>query len=741
MKAKQEDNNGFSQKSALQLRSSNSRHRSKKNCARCNATAVIGIAIIILMGLHWHLAIHHTRTGMQPHDLFLSSFVSPRSGKNYRSDDIEIEPQQAAGMNVNSTEKRPLSSPQDGVAPYILSPICGGCTRSYFDSRPCFTIIQREVKKSTLTLLQAATKLGKESKTCELCDPVQCHNHYFNRSQNNHHGSSVQHQDQSKYWRFDRGNPKFTNPSTVTLTSIPPELRMPPSRFQDIGAYFEEKYEYSKANNASMDYLVEYNPGIVAIPSRMKQNLPQEAAYLISLRVTPANNCFSTEVYAALPKDVWNAVYHTATNHLGLALLDENYQMIPGYDVVIELDVPLDLKRSTTSKAGDAVSPTFMDYRIFILNNEIYLHINADTVIVNRLSLRAKGFGDDDAYARDTGTCYHAASVAGEEGNWEQPCRLENLYGGDNLQVTLMRQFNTIWSGGVYGKNYALFGIPNVTHPDAPDSIYAEIDIFPHRVQQILPEEYEQLSKFQVFGKIWKPGTQKRRRFKIDRVNMRSVKEVGNTTESDSAPLPSFSTVDAHPYWFPGQDEPFKVAAHGGACCVSFSADELNLGGTKNNHHESLLVGIGHTKVTWKPWYGKAHIPQEKKDRLPHTHYVSLFYAFDPYPPFQIRARSGYFCLGHVPLASGNKLPPTEGGVFNPHSILTRNRMLQQNNMTFECPQMHFVSSFIEKVADSSKTVIGYGLNDCTGRLVEVEKREIVRLLYPDPMDMIFEST
>mmetsp|Transcript_23252 Transcript_23252/g.56090 ORF Transcript_23252/g.56090 Transcript_23252/m.56090 type:complete len:328 (-) Transcript_23252:12-995(-) len=325
-------------------------------------------------------------------------------------------------------------------------------------------------------------------------------------------------------------------------------------------------------------------------------------------------------------------------------------------------------------------------------------------------------------------------------GNWEKPCRLDNLYGGDNLQVSMMRQFNTIWSGGAFGKNYALFGVPNATHPESPDSMYAELDIFPHQVQQILPDEHTRLSKHQVFERIWKVGTRKSRNFNIDRVNMRSVKEVGNATKSGNMPLPSFFTVDAHEDWFPGKEAPFKEAAHGGACCVSFSVDELTLHGAKDNHHEPLLVGLGHTKVTWKPWYGKERVPQEKKDRLPHTHYVSLFYAFDPYPPFQIRARSGYFCLGHAPLTTGNELPSSEGGIFNPHSILTRNRNLQQNNETFNCPQISFVSSFIENAGDASKTVIGYGLNDCTGRLVEVEKSEIVRLLYPDPMDMIFDK-
>ena len=110
-----------------------------------------------------------------------------------------------------------------------------------------------------------------------------------------------------------------------------------------------------------------------------------------------------------------------------------------------------------------------------------------------------------------------------------------------------MRQFNTIWSGGIHGKNYALFGLPNSTHLDSPDSVFAELDIFPHRVQQFLPEEYDQLTRKDVFAKIWKPGAKRKREFKIDRVNMRSVKEVGNATVSENVlPLPSFFTVDAH---------------------------------------------------------------------------------------------------------------------------------------------------------------------------------------------------
>lgn len=213
------------------------------------------------------------------------------------------------------------------------------------------------------------------------------------------------------------------------------------------------------------------------------------------------------------------------------------------------------------------------------------------------------------------------------------------------------------------------------------------------------------------------------------------MKTIDNITESDEAPLPSFFNVDA--VWYPGSKAPFKESAHGGACCVEFSVNEINMGGVRNNHHESLLVGIAHTKVPWRPWYNKA--TQEQKDLLPHTHYVSLFYAFDPHPPFQLRARSGYFCLGFVPPSSlEDTLPSSERGRFNPHNILTRNRPLKQHNLTFDCPQMHFVSSFTQKANDASSVVIGYGLNDCTGRLVEVKKEEVVRLLFP-PVDLLLE--
>ena len=160
---------------------------------------------------------------------------------------------------------------------------------------------------------------------------------------------------------------------------------------------------------------------------------------------------------------------------------------------MLDVDTQLDLRRVIKRGSSD-LSPTFMDYRIFLLNDEVYLHANADTTTVTKLKLKAKGYDYvDKTLNRDPSDDV--------DGILYRNFKLSNLYGGDLLEVSVEHQFNTIWSGGAFGKNYALFGIPNRTHTGAEDSIYAEIDIAPtHRVHQLILDEYEHIAKRQVFG-------------------------------------------------------------------------------------------------------------------------------------------------------------------------------------------------------------------------------------------------
>mmetsp|Transcript_26614 Transcript_26614/g.48219 ORF Transcript_26614/g.48219 Transcript_26614/m.48219 type:complete len:473 (-) Transcript_26614:416-1834(-) len=466
---------------------------------------------------------------------------------------------------------------------------------------------------------------------------------------------------------------------------------------------------------------MEYNPGIAPIPVRIRAYLPWNARYLLSLRVTPHNFCFPLWLTDRLSVDMKQTMH--SLNHMGLALLDEKYQMIPGHDVVIDIDRQLEAKRE--SFMGE---PAFVDYRLFTLNDELYLHVNSDTVILTKLRLRSEGIGNPNDDMED--------SILKKMGH--KQIKLKNLYGGDQFKVTLLHQFNTIWGEGKksgYGKNYALFSLPNATHPTAPDSVYAEMSVHPdHLVQQILPDEYDKLPR----GRI---KLRQRRNFKVDSIMQRKMRKVGNATQSStsdarSARVPSFFTADEH--WFPGSKNPFKEFAHGGACCVSLSLEEMSEAGVvvpdakKDGNWEgidSVLVGVGHTLVMF---YAKNKMPSNERMLIPDTNYVSFLYAFDPRPPFQLLARSGYFCLGFASTSEDE-----EGGTINPHSVLTHNRPLQQNNETFACAQIHYVSTIIEKLGDSSTAVIGYGMNDCTARLVEVSKKEIARLLFPDPWDMV----
>ncbi|KAL3793481.1 hypothetical protein ACHAWO_002092 [Cyclotella atomus] len=620
---------------------------------------IITALIAIVVANQWHLASHYVQ------DL-------------HRNDARYFDVSFAAFLGEDQSHRLTTTFDLDDAS-YIASPICGPCFRGdTADSRQaCYDVLQRLLKKSSDSLADAAQVLAERHPECELCLPQKCREHYLScdklappasdgatsANDNNNHPYKF------KYWRFDRAAPKFTNPTTLTLNSIPSELRIPPSRHN------------TTSNSSGVDFLLEYNPGIVTLPTNLKKNLPPDAAYLISLRVTPANNCFPTHAYDNLPKYVWEAVFHTSVNHLGLALLDANYNILPGYEAVIEVESQLDLKRV------------------------VYLHVNADTTVVTKLKLRAKGYPDliDD----DTDHGSNKDSSDDEKGKLYRNYKLQNLYGGDMLQVSVEHQFNTIWSGGLFGKNYALFGVPNKTHPEAEDAVYAEIDIAPvHRVQQVILDESNHISLYNVFEHIWKPGTHKSRDFKIDNANRRMMRTIGNTTEISDLPFPSYFNVDAP--WYLGSKAPFKTILHDGVITGRYSP-------YKSSVETMVQQGI--------------------KELLPHTHYVSLFYAFDPHPPFQIRARSGFFCLGFVPETFDNTLPASKGGRFNPHSVLTRNRMLQQNNVTFDCPQMHFVSSFTQKANDESSVVIGYGLNDCTGRLVEVTKDEVIRSLFP-PLDM-----
>jgi hypothetical protein len=154
----------------------------------------------------------------------------------------------------------------------------------------------------------------------------------------------------------------------------------------------------------------------------------------------------------------------------------------------------------------------------------------------------------------------------------------------------------------------------------------------------------------------------------------------------------------------------------GSACCVSIP--DPRKGGKYY-----LLAGVSHSMIPyWKyPWEKHFNVS------IQILQYTSRFYAFEPFPPYRLVAVSGKWCLPY---------PDEEEAKQNPNAKLSRwlpNRLGHVN----ECPHITFVTSIIEAAGDPSKMILSYGLNDCTARVVEIDKSEITRILFELPNENV----
>ncbi len=137
-----------------------------------------------------------------------------------------------------------------------------------------------------------------------------------------------------------------------------------------------------------------------------------------------------------------------------------------------------------------------------------------------------------------------------------------------------------------------------------------------------------------------------------------------------------------------------------------------------------LLLGVSHTKTS-----------RSKAIKSRMYNYVSRVYAFDPTPPFNIIARSGYFCLGFGfnNITGVDILHHEEAEQSDNEQVwgATNNYKLHIRQDHFECPRIHFISGITEKIDDPDSVVISYGINDCYPRMLELRKDFLVQLLRP----------
>lgn len=161
----------------------------------------------------------------------------------------------------------------------------------------------------------------------------------------------------------------------------------------------------------------------------------------------------------------------------------------------------------------------------------------------------------------------------------------------------------------------------------------------------------------------------------------------------------------------------------GTACCIHMN--------WKNSH---VLVGIAHERTAST---AKVFLNQFEK-----ASYLSQFYAFKPYPPFDLVMKSGYFCFGwaeiddvgcdNQPFAC--EVENFEGSIENPTTKIFGDKFPLHNglilvNEAYNCPKIQFATGIVEKSDDEDIVLISYSVNDCYPRTIQVSKDKILDML------------
>ena len=403
--------------------------------------------------------------------------------------------------------------------------------------------------------------------------------------------------------------------------------------------------------------------------------------YLAAYRAYLGNNCFGPGINR---REMMRA--GEQISYLALALLDEKLDVIPGTDVLIDLNAG--------PNGNEKYYGQFMeDCRFFLLRGSLYLICNQRIL---RLSIRR---------TRNGATSDEAAGFATGNETARTPYLYPNIH-GDGLEVILRAPPTQIASG----KNFNLFRSRASTNHTSTQSSTGPYDYYIQLYP--LPHSYRRISV---------PPQYIKDTFKA---NPKRIKRAQTSTAP--LPRPSFDTPDAQHSilacddpngrncTIPPKEVPFFTDEndHGTACCVSMELEGLG----------AVLVGISHTKLSPRNPFWRRDV-HHRYDHFGRDRFVSRFLAYMPEPPFDILARSGWFCLGFAELEEGLR----EGG--NTMAGRNTHARLDLFNDTYDCPIIHFASSFGEYVGNASRAIIAYGVNDCHPRMMVVEKEDVARLL------------
>jgi len=445
------------------------------------------------------------------------------------------------------------------------------------------------------------------------------------------------------------------------------------------GKDYRSSHDYSKDNRT----LYIYNPHILPLHNTIEITGSSESdpdflsksdlhaltggdssvRYLATYRAFTGCNCFGI-----LPnRDIMAVV--EKVSYLAIALLDEHLDVINGTDVLVDFNL------SPPNGDGNRYFQQFReDCRTFLVKGHLQIVCNS---LVHNVRIRRTWGKGSRASPKPPSN--------GTADDYRVPYIYENMY-GDGLEITLVDNSRKLHGG----KNLNIFrsSVPPLENTNAvigqkEYSYEYYLQIYP------IPHVYNRLTHIQRIGK-----------------NIIARPEFKGTSTT-SLPLPSFDTADTNVTRWDCKHEvekgtdctdfeevPFlpKGIEHGTSCCVS-----MDLEGSQ------VMVGIAHVKLSLRTKFWMRD-KDKRYDHFPHDQFLSSFIAYNNKPPFDIVARSGLFCLEYANEDEGRS--DIKGSALAGRNTQYRMDIFDD---TFDCPSIHFASSFSEVVGDQTKAIIGYG--------------------------------
>ena len=437
--------------------------------------------------------------------------------------------------------------------------------------------------------------------------------------------------------------------------------------------------------------------------------------YVSTFRAYLGCNCFG--------RDKTDRTLMTAgeqISYLAIALLDERLDVVEGTDVLIDLNA---------GPGRGVYERQFVeDCRIFLIKGGTYLLCNEEMRRI-QITRTPKKKNKKTSQSRT-----FPPPGYGTKRGIQPPYEYPNVH-GDGLNITLLAHHGKIAGG----KNFNIFRTIR-QDTESNNAIKSTTEGSSKRIHEHLIQVFPNPHKYR---KIYFPDATNPENkmmgptFKDPVSYQRSEEEIAPQVRDP--PKASFDTPDTlhNITTCPPKDEknctaPLEVSFfeaendHGTACCVVvfLPQDEGEKNGDGNHGRgKEVMVGISHKKLSPRDnfWLRDIH---RRYDHFGIDRFVSRFVAYDIDYPFDVVALSGWFCLGFAN-------DPVE--LSHPHKSTlagkNTNFRLDLFDDVYDCPVIHFASGFSEVVGNSSRAIIGYGVNDCHPRMFEVEKDEIVRML------------